>query len=73
MGYSAHSYLSRIVCETIGWSFEIHPIKALRRGRQVFVTGTLLHPSEWRQLKGHDGMTLPDGSVLVVTRVPTSI
>ena len=67
--YSSKSDLARQVCETIGWTFAISPIKVFARGKKIYATGTLLHPDEWRKLIAWDGLLI-DGRRLTITRRP---
>ena len=67
--YSSKSGVARKVCDEIGWNFSISPVKAFARGGRIYVTGTLLHPQEWRRLIACDGMVI-DGRRLTVTRRP---
>jgi hypothetical protein len=68
--YSVNSETTKVVCRHIGWIFDIHPIKTMRRGSIIYVTGTLLKPDEWRKLRGFDGDVIEDGSTLRITGVP---
>ena len=70
MTYSSSSEAAESVCDLIGWNFDVRPIKAYRRAGCTYATGTLLHPDEWRQLIGHHGETMPDGTTLVITQRP---
>ena len=67
--YSSKSGVARKVCEAIGWTFIVSPLKAFARGENIYATGTLLHPEEWRRLIACDGMVI-DGRRLKVTRRP---
>ena len=67
--YSSKSDIAREVCEAIGWNFATAPIKAFARGGRIYVTGTLLHPEEWRKLIACDGLVV-DGRRLTITRRP---
>ena len=67
--YDSKSDIARKVCEAIGWTFAISPLKAFARGENIYATGTLLHPDEWCKLIAWDGLLI-DGRRLTITRRP---
>ena len=67
--YDSKSDIARKVCEAIGWNFLISPVKVFARGKNIYATGTLLHPDEWRKLIAWDGLLI-DGRRLTITRRP---
>ncbi len=67
--YDSKSDLAKKVCDAIGWTFSVSPIKVFGRGKKIYATGTLLHPDEWRKLIACEGRTI-EGKQLIITRRP---
>ena len=55
--FNKNTNLSEKACESIGWMFRSRPLKTRIRNNVVEVTGTLLKPDEWRELREHFNYT----------------
>lgn len=51
MKYSATSALAKVVCDHIGFNFDIKPIQVIHRNNFIYIRGTALKPDEWLNLR----------------------